>query len=55
MTLVDGAARTRFGPAGVLFTEALIALLAALLFAAVLILVQRRSPGARYLSHPVQS
>ena len=55
MTLVDGAARTRWGPAGMLFTEALIGILAALLFVTVAALTRPRSRAAGYASRAVQS
>ncbi|HEX4051902.1 MAG TPA: MFS transporter [Steroidobacteraceae bacterium] len=44
MTLVDGAARTHFGPAAMLFTEAGIAVLASLVFGSVA-LATRRGPA----------
>lgn len=55
MTLVDGAARMRWGPAGMLFTEALIALLAVLIFAGVAVLARPPASPARYASQAAQS
>jgi MFS transporter, PAT family, beta-lactamase induction signal transducer AmpG len=55
MTLVDGAARMRWGPAGMLFTEALIALLAVLIFAAVVLIARPRATAASYASHATPS
>jgi MFS family permease len=55
MTLVDGAARTRWGPAGMLYTEALIALIAVLVFSALAVLTRPRGAAASYASQPVQS
>jgi hypothetical protein len=43
MIVVDGAARTRFGPAGMLYTEACIAVVAALLFGLVAAATRRRA------------
>src|SRR6185437_4508099 len=42
MTLVDGATRTHFGPAAMLFIEAGIAVLASLLFGSVAVATRRR-------------
>lgn len=47
MTLVDGSARSHFGPAGMLCTEASIALVAALFFGAVAAATRRRPAPAR--------
>ncbi len=55
MTLVDGAARTRWGPAGMLFTEALIGLLAVLIFVAVALVARPRATTASYASPAAQS
>lgn len=46
MTMVDGWAHTRFGPAGMLHTEAALGGVGLLAFIAVLALVQRRRPVA---------
>lgn len=46
MTLVDGAARDRFGPAGMLYTEAAITVVAALLFGSVAVATRRGATAA---------
>lgn len=55
MTLVDGAARTRWGPADMLFIEALIAILAAVFFTAIAVLTRPRTAAAGYASRAAQS
>lgn len=55
MTLVDGAASKRWGPGGMLFTEALIGLLAVLIFGAVAALARPRMSAASYASQAAGS